>query len=96
MFPILIVGASQKLLGKGFDKFVPKLKQQISNNGEKITNRSRDIALALGGLGTLLAVSKPVDNFSNEILMKKIINPILGIKDNKNASIKSKMNTTQG
>ncbi len=96
LFPILIVGASQKLLGKGFDKFVPKLKQQISNNGEKITNRSRDIALALGGLGTLLAVSKPVDNFSNEILMKKIINPILGIKDNKNASIKSKMNTTQG
>ncbi len=96
LFPILIVGASQKLLGKGFNKFVPKLKQEISNSGEKITNRSRDIALALGGLGTLLAVSKPVDNFSNEILMKKVINPVLGINDKEHNKISQKLGTTQG
>lgn len=96
LFPILIVGASQKLLGKGFDKFVPKLKQEISNNGEKIANRSRDAALAFGGLSTLLAVSKPVDDFSNEVLMKKVINPVLGIKDEEYNKISQKLGTTQG
>lgn len=79
LFPILIVGAAQKAMGKGFDKFVPKLKQKITPAGEKIANRQRDIALALGGLATLLAVSKPVDNFSDNVLMKKIINPVLGL-----------------
>lgn len=79
LFPILIVGAAQKAMGKGFDKFVPKLKQKITPAGEKIVNRQRDIALALGGLATLLAVSKPVDNFSDNVLMKKIINPVLGL-----------------
>jgi len=79
LFPILIVGIAQKALGKGFDKFVPKLRQEFNANGEKIVNRSRDIALALGGLGTLLAVSKPVDKFSDKVIMDKILNPILGI-----------------
>ena len=79
LFPILIVGAAQKAMGKGFDKFVPKLKQKITPAGEKIVNRQRDVALALGGLATLLAVSKPVDNFSDNVLMKKIINPVLGL-----------------
>lgn len=100
LFPILIVGAAQKTLGKGFDKFIPKLKQEFSANGEKIVNRSRDIALALGGLGTLFAVSKPVDKFSDKIIIDKIINPVLGTNDINNkeykGKINSKLNTTQG
>ena len=79
LFPIVIVGVAQKAMGQGVDKFVPKLKQKISPAGEKIVNRQRDIALALGSLATLFAVSKPVDNFSDNVLMKKIINPVLGL-----------------
>jgi len=53
----------------------------------------------LGGLGTLFAVSKPVDKFSDKIIMDKIINPVLGTNDINNkeykGKINSKLNTTQ-
>ncbi len=97
--PILIIGGAQKMLGKGFDKFIPQLRQNLPAGKEKIINRKRDITLALGGLAALLALSKPVDNFSNNVLMKKIINPVLGMDDKTSADkshrVKNKLNTTQ-
>ena len=76
------MGAAQKGAGKLFDNF-HILKQNFAQNGAKIVNRRRDVALALVGLGALLAVSKYADMFAKNVLMDKIINPIIGIKENK-------------
>lgn len=82
LFPIGIVGAAQKAAGKVFDNF-HILKQNFAEDGAKIINRRRDIALVLVGLGALLAVSKYADRFAKNVLMDKIINPAIGIKENK-------------
>lgn len=79
LFPILIVGAAQKVAGKGFDKFIPSLKQGFDGAGNKIVNHKRDVALALTGLGALIGLSKPADNFAQNVLMDKIVNPALGL-----------------
>ena len=76
LFPIGIVGAAQKGAGKMFDKFIPALKQNFAENGAKIINRKRDVALAVFGIGALITVAK-------NVLMEKIINPIIGIKEKK-------------
>jgi len=99
LFPVLIVGGAQKIAGKGFDKFIPALKQQFDANGAKIANRARDIALALTGLGTLLALSKPTDKLTDKVLMGKIVNPALGLNTPKagmQGKSHSKLKTTQG
>lgn len=83
LFPIGVVSAAQKVLGKGFDKFIPALGQKILEDGSKAVNRRRDVALVLGGLAALFAVSKPLDKFANNILMDKIVNPVLGLKPDK-------------
>lgn len=83
LFPIAVVSAAQKALGKGFDKFIPSLGQKILEDGTKLSNRKRDVALVLGGLGALFAVSKPLDKFADKVLMNKIINPLLGLKPEK-------------
>ncbi len=94
LFPIGIVGAAQKGAGKMFDKFIPALKQNIAENGAKIVNHKRDVALAVIGLGALIAVSEHVDKFAKNILMKKIINPIIGIKENKTECAQETSNDT--
>ncbi len=102
LFPIAIIGTTQKAAGKGFDKFIPSLKQQFDANGAKILNRKRDIALVTAGLGTLFGLSKTTDKFTDKILMEKIIDPALGLhNDIQNHSktgktITSKLSTTQG
>lgn len=83
LFPILIVGATQKVAGKGFDKFIPSLKQGFDEAGNKIVNHKRDVALALTGLGALIGLSKPADNFAQNVLMDKIVNPVLGLNKHK-------------
>ena len=97
LFPIGIVTAAQKAAGKAFDKFIPALKGQLENGAK---NHKRDVALALAGLGALIAVSKYADKFAKNVLMNKIINPIIGIKENKTerkgeTGIKDNAGTTQ-
>ena len=101
LFPIGIVGAAQKGAGKLFDNF-HILKQNFAQNGAKIVNRRRDVALALVGLGALLAVSKYADMFAKNVLMDKIINPIKENKEEKcvecvkETDIETTEGTTQG
>jgi len=89
IMPIGIVGAAQKGAGKLFDKFIPILKQGVAENGTKLVNHKRDVALALIGLGALFAVSKYADKFAKNVLMDKIINPIIGIKENKTEGVEN-------
>lgn len=99
LFPIAIVGAAQKLAGKGFDKFIPTLKQQFNANGTKIINRKRDVALVAAGLAALFASSKATDKITDKFLMAKIIDPALGLNEPKYMAkkrISPKLNTTQG
>ncbi len=79
LFPIGIVAAGQKVAGKAFDKFIPKLRQEFTADGKKIINHNRGAALAVAGVATLIAVSKIADNFAEKFLMEKIFNPLLGL-----------------
>lgn len=88
LFPIGIVGAAQKAAGKLFDNF-HILKQNFTESGAKVVNHRRDVALAVAGLGALIAVSKYADKFAKNVLMEKIINPIIGIKENKEEECKN-------